>query len=63
MNDSVSEHANAPFVESTDKPTILGYGDGGVPIYIGILWVAFIVAYAVVMLVLALPDFRAWASQ
>ncbi len=51
------------FVESSDRPTMLGYGDGGVPFYIGVVWVAVMVAYIAIMLSLALPDFLAWARS
>ncbi len=53
---------NERFVERDDKATELGYGDGGTPLYIGILWVAFIIAYIAVMVWLALPDLRAWSA-
>jgi hypothetical protein len=46
--------------DSDDAPVRLSYGPGGVPLYVAILWVAFLIAYVVVMSILALPDLRAW---
>jgi hypothetical protein len=51
-----------PAGESDHAPTRFGYGDGGVPLYVGIVWVVFIISYLAVMCVVALPDFIAWTS-
>ena len=59
MSDSESES----FVEHDERETQLPYDKGGVPFYIALLWVGFIVAYVVVMAMLALPDLRAWLKQ
>jgi hypothetical protein len=48
------------FVETDHKETPLPYGKGGVPFYIAILWLGFIIFYVVAMSLLALPDLRAW---
>jgi hypothetical protein len=50
-------------VESDAARTVLPYDKGGVPIYIALAWVAFIVTYIVVMAVIALPDLRAWLGH
>jgi hypothetical protein len=66
MSETGSEHDVPPegaYKESDHKETILGYGKGGVPFYIAIVWVLFIVAYVIVMATLALPDLRAWATR
>ena len=52
-----------PFVERDDAETMLPMDTGGVPFYIGLLWVGFIIAYVVVMTMLALPDLRAWLNH
>lgn len=38
------------------------YGDGGVPIYVGFIWIVFILSYILVMSIVALPDFISWFS-
>jgi len=67
MNDAASKQSqpapDEPFVERDDRETLLPYDTGGVPIYIALLWVAFIVAYVVVMSLVALPDLRAWMAH
>lgn len=56
------EGSEPPVPEETDHaPTRFGYGDGGVPLYVGFVWVLFIATYLVVMAALMLPDFLAWA--
>jgi hypothetical protein len=54
---------NTPYAENDDRETQLGYGEGGVPLYVAFLWVAFIAAYLIVMFTLMLPDYTAWASR
>ena len=49
-----------PATETDNEPTKIAYGDGGVPVYIGVIWVVFIVTYFVVMATVALPDLIAW---
>jgi hypothetical protein len=51
------------FVERDDRETHLPFGTGGVPFYIALVCVGFIVTYIVVMAVLALPDLRAWLKS
>ncbi len=51
------------FVEDDGRETSMPMGHARVPIYIALAWVGFIVAYVVVMSVLALPDLRAWLSR
>jgi hypothetical protein len=59
MSDSGSE----PFVENDEKQTEIPFDKGGVPLYVSILWVGFIISYVVVMSLLALPDLRAWIAR
>lgn len=59
MNGSESEEA---FVEKDHQETQLGYGDGKVPLYVGAIWVIFILTYLGVMYFLALPDLRSWST-
>jgi len=56
-------HKDGAFVENDASQTLLPYGDGGVPIYIAVAWVAFIVAYGTAIALLILPDLRAWMGQ
>jgi len=70
MTDSASEAAArassdepAPFVEDDGVRTRLPYDRGGVPIYIALAWVAFIITYIVVMSLVALPDLRSWLEH
>ena len=52
-----------PLPERDDARTVIDYGSGGVPLYIIVSWVIFIVTYVVVMSVLALPDLMAWMRR
>ena len=69
MTDSASDapgSAREPtgsFVENDSARTQLPYDRGGVPIYIALAWVAFIITYVVVMSLVALPDLRSWLEQ
>jgi hypothetical protein len=65
MTDSASEASekDPPFVENDVHRTRLPYDTGGVPFYIGLAWAGFIIAYIVVMSVVALPDLRAWLGR
>ena len=54
---------SSPFVERDDAETVLPYDKGGVPFYVALLWVGFIVAYVAVMAAIALPDLRAWMAK
>ena len=58
-----ANHDDPPFVEHDGKETQLGYGDGGVPFYVAIVWVLFIIAYVAIMTFVSLPDFRAWTAR
>jgi hypothetical protein len=60
MSDSESEDS---FVERDDRETRMPMGEGGVPFYIAVAWVTFIVAYIIGMSLLALPDLRAWIAR
>jgi hypothetical protein len=62
-SESKPENQEESFVEGDERETMLGYGEGKVPWYVAVVWVGFILTYAAVMAVLALPDFRAWASR
>lgn len=59
----VNPDGSAEAVEADAGRTRFRYGDGGVPIYVGIVWVGFIICYLVVMAAVALPDFIAWTSS
>jgi len=63
MSASGSEPQGEAFVEHEERETAMPYDKGGVPIYVAVLWVGFIVAYVTVMALLALPDLRAWLKQ
>ncbi len=65
MSDAASDQAKEEeaFVERDDRETVLPYDKGGVPIYIALLWVAFIITYIVVMSLVALPDLRSWMGS
>lgn len=66
MNVSESEKDEASvegFVEHDKSETQLGYGPGHVPLYIGAIWILFILSYLAIMFFLALPDFRSWTAQ
>lgn len=49
--------------ESENGKTTIAYGDGGVPLYVGIVWVLFILSYLGVMSAVALPDLISWISS
>ena len=51
------------FVESDGGKTRLPYDNGGLPFYVALAWVAFIVAYFVGVMTLVLPDLRAWMAH
>ena len=53
------EGSDGPAREGEER-TRFSYGNGGVPVYVGVVWVLFIVAYVSVMSAVALPDFLAW---
>ena len=36
--------------------------DGGLPLYVAVVWVGLIAAYLIVMFTLALPDLQAWSQ-
>jgi hypothetical protein len=61
MNETGSDPND--YREEDDRETRLPFGSGGVPFYVAILWVGFIVTYVVVMALLALPDLRAWLKH
>jgi hypothetical protein len=65
MSDAESDpHDEAPaFVESETRETSLPYGEGRLPFYVAVAWVAIIVTYVVVMALLALPDLRKWMAH
>ena len=65
MSDGESDQGKEiePFVERDDRETVIPYDKGGVPIYIALLWVGFIITYIVVMSLIALPDLRAWINH
>ncbi len=50
-----------PFVEGNHE-TLMTYDKGGVPLYVAVIWVAFLAAYVLYMIVYGLPDFAAWSE-
>jgi hypothetical protein len=42
--------------------TTMDYDHGGVPFYVAIVWVIFLLSYMVYMAVYALPDWTAWGQ-
>lgn len=62
-SDPPSGEQEQAFVERDREPTRLGYDKGGVPFYVTILWVGFLISYALVMTLIALPDLRAWMAR
>ena len=50
------------FVECDQNATPMAYDKGGVPFYVVIAWVVFLVAYVIYMVVYGLPDFSAWGE-
>jgi hypothetical protein len=57
---SAKDSDRAELVEHSDAAVEMTYGEGGVPFYIAVLWVIFLVGFMVYILVNALPDFSAW---
>ncbi len=65
MSASVSEKVDAEpelFTESDSAETRFDYDKGGVPIYVALIWVAFLCCYVLYMLYYGLPDFSAWGA-
>ena len=58
MTDSESEREG--FTETDDSPTQMGYGSGGVPLYVALLWMLFLASYIAYMLMYGLPDLSGW---
>lgn len=51
------------FVETDDKATRFTYDKGGVPLYVALIWITFLVCYVVYMVKYALPDFTLWLEM
>ncbi|MEZ4272620.1 MAG: hypothetical protein R3C68_14680 [Myxococcota bacterium] len=47
------------FVEG-EHATVMDYDSGGIPVYIGVVWVVFSVCLVIYMLSWTLPDLSAW---
>ena len=64
MSDAGSEPTNdlPPLTETDDHRTRFDYDDGGVPLYVAVLWVLFLASYVVYMLIYGLPDLAAWGA-
>ncbi len=62
MTASVSDEDSPQFVEDDHRKTELGYDDGGVPVYVALIWVAFLASYVVYMVYYGLPDLSAWGA-
>ena len=56
------EPKQAQFVESDHAPTELPFDEGGVPLYVAVVWVLFLIGYVVYMAIYALPDFALWSK-
>jgi hypothetical protein len=64
MSASASDAQNdGPLPEQDDRKTVIEYGQGGIPLYITVSWVIFIIGYVVVMAILSLPDLTAWMQR
>jgi len=62
-SDRPSGEQDQAFIEKDREPTRLGYDTGGVPLYVSLLWVGFLISYVLVMSLIALPDLRAWMAR
>lgn len=67
MSDSASENAPASeekqlLTEYDDQKTEMTFDNGGVPMYVALIWVAFLASYVAYMVVYGLPDFTAWSG-
>ena len=69
MTASVSEKAPIEKIEGEDPELLVetdqletrfGYDSGGVPVYVAVIWVAFLCSYVIYMLYYGLPDLTAW---
>ncbi len=58
--ESAPPPGDKPFLEQDGEKTVIPYDKGGLPIYIALAWVGFIIAYVTVMSLVALPDLKAW---
>jgi hypothetical protein len=65
MSDAGSEHGSEgqALVESEDRGTEMTYDRGGVPLYVAVAWVTFLVVYVIYMVIYGLPDFSAWGTH
>ena len=52
--------ADNTFVEHDTEGTRMAYDNGGVPLFIGALWVVFLIIFVAFMLYYTLPDLNAW---
>ncbi len=50
------------FTEHENAPTTMAYDNGGVPMYVAIVWVLFLASYVAYMVVYGLPDLSAWGA-
>ena len=51
------------FVESDSAETRFDYDHGGVPIYVGLAWISYIVAMITFVLIYLFPDLASWFGQ
>jgi hypothetical protein len=56
------ESEKAPFDETETDATEMTFDDGGVPLYVGVIWVCFLIAYLIFVIAYALPDWKAWTQ-
>lgn len=50
------------FVEHSHRETRMDFDDGGVPFYVAIVWVVFLLSYIIYMVRFAFPDWSAWGQ-
>ncbi|MEQ8276021.1 MAG: hypothetical protein RMA76_22175 [Deltaproteobacteria bacterium] len=63
MSDSASEQQDKDyFTEHEADRTNMTFDNGGVPLYVALIWVVFLASYVAYMVVYGLPDFSAWSG-
>ena len=60
---SASESNKEAFIEDDAVSTKFTFGEGGVPVYIGLIWVSFIIGLIVFSLTYIVPDLASWFGQ
>lgn len=57
---SASESEHEPFIEDDNAQTHFTYDDGGLPFYIGMIWISVLIGFTVYVISYMLPDLAAW---